>query len=254
MRSFLLSLVAVVLAALPVAAEEVVADLSQDRVAISTSFDGSEILVFGAIKRDEPVPAGSPIAVIITIAGPDEAVTVRRKERRLGIWVNVEGVEVDRAPSFYAIASSIPLDRALTPEMDDLWKVSTRQKISAEDAPETAADAPDFLEALVRVREAAAQYTLAESTVEIRDATLFSTKIALPADLTEGNYNTRIFLTRDGQVIDSYGTSIFVQKVGMERLIYNLAHEQPLIYGLLSLFIAISAGWLASAFFRYVLP
>jgi hypothetical protein len=35
-------------------------------------------------------------------------------------------------------------------------------------------------------------------------------------------------------------------------MIYTLAHERPLVYGLLSLFIAIAAGWMASALFRAI--
>ena len=36
------------------------------------------------------------------------------------------------------------------------------------------------------------------------------------------------------------------------HFLYSLAHDQPVIYGLLSLFIAIAAGWGASAVFRYI--
>ena len=46
---------------LPVAAtanEEVVLGLSQNRVAITANFDGSEILVFGAVKREASIPDG----------------------------------------------------------------------------------------------------------------------------------------------------------------------------------------------------
>jgi hypothetical protein len=53
-------------------------------------------------------------------------------------------------------------------------------------------------------------------------------------------------------VIDSRETVIFVQKVGLERFLFTLAHEAPLIYGLLSIAIAIAAGWGASAVFRYL--
>ncbi|MEL6587689.1 MAG: TIGR02186 family protein [Pseudomonadota bacterium] len=238
--------------ALPVRAEEVVAALSQDRVAISTSFDGSEILVFGAVKRDAPIPTSQPLAVIITVSGPDEEVVVRRKERVAGIWVNTESVEVERAPSFYAVASTIPLAAAITETEDQRWRISTPRALRAVGSASMSEDAPEFLDALIRVRQADGIYVTAEQTVALRDATLFSTTIALPSALTEGNYETRIFLTRGGRVVDSYATSIFVQKVGLERWIYTLAHDQPLAYGLLSLFIAIVAGWLASAVFRYV--
>ena len=85
--------------------EEIVLGMSQDEVAITATFDGSDILVFGAIKRESAIPEGE-LGVIVTIAGPSEPVAVHRKERRFGIWVNTETVEVDAAPSFYAIATS----------------------------------------------------------------------------------------------------------------------------------------------------
>ena len=68
----------------PAAAEEsVVLGLSRDKVSITTRFDGSEILIFGAVKRETPIPA-EPLDVIVTVAGPSESVVVRRKARRLG--------------------------------------------------------------------------------------------------------------------------------------------------------------------------
>jgi uncharacterized protein (TIGR02186 family) len=93
---------------------------------------------------------------------------------------------------------------------------------------------------------------VSENSVRLVDETLFDAQIALPANLTEGDYKTRIFLTRDGTVVDLYETSIDVRKVGLERFLFSLAHEKPLIYGLLSLAIAIAAGWSASAVFAYL--
>ncbi len=243
-------LLMLMVAALPLRAEEIVADLSQDRISISTNFDGSEILIFGAIKRDRPEPAGQRMDVIVTVAGPRRDVTVRRKERRFGIWMNVDSVEALGVPSFYAVASTGPLVQALLPDEDEEWSITTARALTAPGAATMSRDDPDFLDALIRVKTAADAYGTADASVTVEGATLFSTVIALPSDLTEGNYNTRIFLTRDGEVVDSYGTSIFVHKVGLERWIYALAHDQPVLYGLLSLFIAIAAGWGASAVFR----
>ncbi|SDZ42874.1 conserved hypothetical protein [Jannaschia faecimaris] len=245
-----LALALVLLMTAPLLAEEIVADMSQDRISISTNFDGSEILIFGAVKRDQPEPTGQRLAIIVTVAGPREDVTIRRKEKRLGIWVNTDSIEAIGVPSFYAVSSSVPLEQALLPEEDEEWSITTRRALTAPGMAMISDSDPHFLDALIRVHTASGIYGTSEESVNVRDSTLFSTEIALPADLTEGNYNTRIFLTRDGKVVDSYGTSIYVQKVGLERWIYALAHEQPLIYGLLSLFIAIAAGWGASAVFR----
>ena len=81
------------------------------------------------------------------------------------------------------------------------------------------------------------------------EQTLFRTSIALPAALTEGEYQTRIFLTRGGKVVSQYETSIYVRKVGLERWLYALSRDKAFLYGLMSLAIAIAAGWSASAVF-----
>lgn len=233
-------------------AEQVVADLSQDRVSITTDFAGSKILVFGAVMRDAPAPGEDNLAVIVTVAGPREDVIVRRKARRAGIWINSDSAEVAGAPSFYAVASSAPLAMALDPEEDARWRITTPRAMTGPGMATLERGDPDFLDALIRVRTDRGSYGTTEESVRLREGTLFSTEVALPANLTEGNYATRIFLTRGGRVIDSYATSIFVRKVGLERWLYQRAHRDPLLYGVMSLAIAIGAGWGASTLFRYI--
>ena len=239
------------LLALPANAEEVVAGLSQNRVAITANFDGSEILIYGAVKRQAPAPVSDgPLQVIVTVAGPLEPITVRRKSRQLGIWVNTSAVDVDAAPSFYAINTSGPFSDVLLDVEDLRYHVSIPRAIRSVGAPMDVADSSSFTDALIRIRQSAELYQVNENTVEISEETLFDTSITLPANLTEGEYTARIYLTRGGQVVDEHETVIHVQKVGLERWVYNLAHQRPLIYGILSLAIAIAAGWLASAAFR----
>ncbi len=240
---------ALMLAALPLRAEEVVLGLSKNQISINTTFDGSEILLFGAIKRDRAIPDGE-LGVIVAIAGPSQAVNVRRKERRFGIWVNVDAVEVDAAPSFYAVATSGPLADLLT-EVEDLrHRISIPRAIRSVGAPTSVSDAQTFTEAVIRIRKANGAYKIEEGAVDLAEETLFQTQIELPANLTEGAYATRIFLTREGQVVSRYETVIDVRKVGMERWLFALSREQPILYGLMSLAIAIAAGWGASAAFR----
>jgi uncharacterized protein (TIGR02186 family) len=229
--------------------ETIVAGLSQNLVSITTDFTGSEILIYGAVKRQQPIPDGEPLEVVATVQGPSGPLTVRRKERRYGIWMNTEAVSISRAPSFYAIASSVPLSEALSETENLRHKVTIPRAIRAVGIAAEAADAPVFLDALIRLREEQKDYTLAENSVELLESTLFRADVALPANLTEGEYMVRLFITRGGTVIDVHEALITVNKDGLERWIFNLAHQQPLIYGLLSLVLAIAAGWGASAAF-----
>lgn len=229
--------------------ETIVAGLSQNLVSITTNFTGSEILIYGAVKRERPIPKGEPLEVIATVQGPSGPLTVRRKERRFGIWMNTEAVSISRAPSFYAIASSVPLDQGLS-ETDNLrYQITIPSAIQAVGIASEAEDAPAFLDALIRLQTEEENYVLDESSVRLLESTLFRADVALPANLTEGEYKVRLFITRGGTVVDMHEEIITVNKDGLERWIFNLAHEQSLLYGLLSLVLAIVAGWGASAAF-----
>ena len=246
----LAALLALLLAPLTALAEEVVAGLSQSRISISTNFDGSEILIFGAVKREAAIAEDPPLEVIVTVQGPSKPIAVRRKEKRLGIWVNTDSVDVDAAPTFYAVATSAPWGQVISDVEDLRHKVSIRRAIRSVGANIEGSE--DFTDALIRIRERQDLYQTNIGAVTLDEDTLFSTSIRLPANLTEGDYSARFFLTRGGRVLDIHDTVIAVQKVGLERFLYNLAHQQPLVYGLMSLAIAIAAGWGASAVFRYI--
>ena len=233
------------------AAEELIAGLSQNRISISANFDGSEILIFGAVKRDAPMAEG-PLGVIITVEGPKTPITLRRKSQAGPIWINTASVEIDAAPSFYAVNTSGHLRDVLTHTSDLRHSITVLRAIRSVGAPATIEDPTSFTEALIRIRESNGLYQTNLSAVTVREGTLFDTSVALPANLVEGIYTSRLFLTREGQVVAQASAAINVEKVGLERFLYLLAHEDPMLYGLLSLAIAIAAGWTASAAFRYL--
>lgn len=231
-------------------AERLVSGLSQDEVAINASFTGSEILIYGAIRRDAPQARDESVGIIVTVEGPSQSVTVRRKERIGPIWVNTQGVRIGAAPDFYAVVSSAPLDRMLDPAEDVRFRISPPLAIRALSGVVDVEDTTPFTEALLQIRTASGRYRVDEGAVQIVDDTLFRADVRLPANLVEGDYRARIFLIRDGRVADSDTVPIRVQKVGLERWLYRLAIHQPFWYGLMSLAIAMAAGLIASAAFR----
>ncbi|MCF6231985.1 MAG: TIGR02186 family protein [Rhodobacteraceae bacterium] len=232
------------------AEEEVVLGLSKKHVSITTTFDGSEILIFGAVKRESPVP-DTELHVVITVAGPSRPVTVRRKAKWLGlIWVNNAAVEVDLAPSFYAVASTGPMSDVLSATENLRHRISIENAIRSVGAPDNVTDSAAFTKAVIRIRRNADLYQQLEGQVALDQQTLFRTAIKMPANLTEGDYTTRIFLAREGKVISHQETTIEVRKVGLERWLFNMSRQSPALYGLMSLAIAIAAGWGASAAFR----
>lgn len=244
-------LLLLLLTALPARAERVVAGISADNIGITTAFDGSSVLIFGAVKREAPEPDG-PLGVIVTLEGPPQKVTVRRKTREMGIWVNSDKMVMSSVPSFYAVASSAPLDRILSPETDSKERISVPVAVEAYAGPLGRSDGRPFAEALLRLRAGSGAYTVSERAVTLAADTLFRADFELPANLIEGDYTARMYLLREGKVIDQTWAPIKVRRIGLERFTYALSREQPLLYGLLSLGLAIFAGWAAAAAFRLI--
>lgn len=251
-RSGFLSLGFCLLALPSSGAEEVVAGLSQDRIDITANFDGSDLLIYGAVKRDEPLPADSRLDVIVTVEGPAAQQKVRRKSRVFGIWINTDVVTIDRAPSYYSVSTTRPFNEIISDTEDLRNSISIPRAIRSVGAPQTVQDSQAFTDALIRLREAKGLYNLDEGGVSLVDQTLFRTDVDLPANLVEDNYKTRMFLVRDKHVIALHEQTIFVRKVGLERWLFRLAHQQAAIYGILSLALAAFAGWAASAAFRFL--
>jgi uncharacterized protein (TIGR02186 family) len=245
-------IVLLLLAAFPLRAEEVIAGLSQNRVSLTVNFEGSDILIYGAVRREGALPEGSDLDVIVTVEGPPQPAVIWRKARRFGIWVNTDAQEVRAAPSFYAVATTRPLRDILSAEADLTHRISTRLAIFEARGTVDRADPAAFTEALIRIRERAGLYQSRDSTIDLERDTLFSTRILLPKNIVEGTYSARIFLLRDGDVIDEYETFIDVRKAVLERWLTNLAYEQPFLYGLLALGLAVFFGWGASALFRFM--
>ncbi|MBT9384709.1 TIGR02186 family protein [Pseudooceanicola sp. CBS1P-1] len=254
MTRLLLSL-ALLLAPLAAAAqqpapdEQIVLGLSQNRVAITANFDGSELLIFGAVKRDQPAKA-PPLDVIVTVAGPSERLVIHRKERRAGIWVNTDQVTIRSAPSFYAVATSAPLDTALTATEDLRHRITIPSAIRYITSRDDVLDEDNFVEALIRLREKSHLYLMNEQSVRFDQQTLFRTSVALPSNLEEGDYTVRVFLTRQGRVVSTHETTLHVGKVGLEQWLNTLSRDNAPLYGLLAIFIAVLSGWAASEAFR----
>lgn len=246
MRALMLML----MLALPVRAEEIVSGLSQSGVSIDASFDGTSILIYGAAMREEKPPAWPLLQVIIAVAGPEVPIVVRQKEWVAGIWVNRGAMTVDGAPSFYAIMTTGPLDEILSEKADQAYNISIPREIGAVRLGAGAGSAAVYLEALQRIRKSQGVYKLAPDTVLLLQQSLFRTEVSLPANLIEGDYRVRIFLTRGGEVVDMQESVITVRKAGLERVLFRMAQDQPLLYGLIALLLAAFAGWAASEAFR----
>ncbi len=233
------------LAAAPARANQLVADLSDHLVAITTGFVGTNVLLFGAVEG-----AGD---VVVVVRGPDRRVVMHRKSRVLGVWANTAQMTFERATSFYSVASSRPL-REVAPETvlarHEIGLERLRLELpSAKASPNVAAE---WRAGLIGNHERLGLYHSEVGHVAFLGNRLFRTRIHLPANVATGTYQVQVFLLQDGKVVSAQTTPLHVSKIGAEAVIYDYAHQRPALYGLIAIVVALMAGWAAHMAFRKV--
>ncbi|MGE5267940.1 MAG: TIGR02186 family protein, partial [Deltaproteobacteria bacterium] len=101
-------------------AERVEADVSTRTIAVTSGYSGSEILVFGTIENSRQPSAESGFYdVAVIVEGAPEPLMVRKKGRVGGLWVNTSTFNFNSVPSYYAVASTRPLEEFASPALLD---------------------------------------------------------------------------------------------------------------------------------------
>jgi uncharacterized protein (TIGR02186 family) len=246
--------VAIAVAAPPAAAERLVTSLSEHRVMVTSSFNGSEVVLFGGIERDTGVlPLRGNYDVAVTVIGPRQNIVTFRKERVLGIWVNYESRVFENAPSYLAVLTNRPL-QAIT-NADTLRRlqlgvdnIALPQRID----PAPADDVPGetFRKAFLKLKEDHGLYRQESNGVTFLTPALFRASIALPAEVPTGTYEIDVKLFSDGVMIARTPSALEIYKAGFEQFVTSSAQFHGVLYGLATSMMAILTGWFASVVFR----
>lgn len=233
----------------PVSANQVVADLSSDEVAITTDFNGQNLLLFGAVSNTSAAAGDNDIIVILK--GPEQPLASRKKERISGIWINRQTINWKNAPSFYHILSSRPIDQILSAEKQAELKIGYRHLGLKSNDSFTAENGPaEWQDALQRNMSENGLWRVDEQAVKIIQNALFRAPVWLPATIVPGDYQVRILNVQNGQLVSEDEREISVQKTGVSAFIYRFAHDYSVFYGIFAVAFAVASGWLASAAFR----
>jgi uncharacterized protein (TIGR02186 family) len=240
----LLAVVILGLAA-PASAEDLVSGLSQDVVEITSNYTGTDIVVFGAIERPGDMQGRD---IVVVVRGPDIDMTVRRKDRIGGIWLNNDRAVLDAMPSYYFVASTRPMSQIAS--SDTLKRYDLGLANLEPQSVSSHHDSEPFREAAIRQEMRGGLYAEAPSGVEFLSETLFRVRVPVPATVPRGQYNAAVYLFRDGTVISAQSTPLFIDQTGFERRILRIAHESPFTYGVSTVLAAALLGWLSSLMFR----
>lgn len=225
-------------------AQALVADLSNHLIAITTGFTGTEVLLFGAVEQ--------PGDVIVVVRGPVGDVAVRRKDRLAGVWVNRGRLDFVDVPSFYAVAANRPLYEIANPALLARHGIGVDfLRLAPAEEPRDAS-LRAYREALVRIKKSDGLYAREVAQVSFLGQRLFRASVAFPANVPTGSYLVEVLLVRDGEVVSAQTTPLIISKVGVGADIFDFAHNQAALHGIVAILIALVAGWIAHLAFRRI--
>lgn len=234
-------------------ADDLPAGVAEEQITVSSTYGGSYITVFGV----NPDRRGRG-DIVVVLRGPNQPATVMRKRQILGLWLNGDPVHFSQAPAFFAVLSSRPLRQIASPE--SIWRYQLDPAASAQLASAVPAggDPSAYRASLVRLRHQQNLYQWYSTPPRegVRGGLtayrggLFRAVVRLPANAPIAQYHADTYLFRDGRLISRQRIPIMISRVGIERTIHDLATNVSWLYGVVTVLLALLAGWGAAMVFR----
>jgi uncharacterized protein (TIGR02186 family) len=237
---------------LPPSREALNIGISSTEIAIVPDFAGTDVTLFGAIENVDPaLLARGGYDIVVALEGPRDRITMRRKERVAGIWINRHSVVFEAMPESYSMSSTRPL----TAIASDLELVThgvglPRARIQPSSFSGRAEEVALYRDAFLKLKAESRLYQENPGGVKFVSSSLFAATLHIPADVPNGTHMIRAYLFKQGKFFDEKQLEMKVVKTGVEEAITAAAFDQPLLYGTFAVLLAVLTGWAASLIFR----
>jgi uncharacterized protein (TIGR02186 family) len=239
----------------PGAKESLEADVSARNIAVTSNFNGTEIVIFGAVDgSQQPSAESGYYDLIIVVEGVPSRMVVRRKSNVAGLWLNTASVIFDNVPSYYAVASNRPIDEIATEDLRALHGIGLEHlrftPAVGQSQPLSNEDIKEYRNAVVRLKRQSLLYVENPFGAGFTGKSLFRASVVLPANVTVGPFVTHVYLFREEKNLTKVSVRHTLDREGLEWYLHAFAYRLPVLYGVTTVAIAVGAGLLASAAFR----
>ena len=229
-----------------------VPEVSQHQVQVWQGFTGTELLLYGAILNPAGTRAARDYDIVVVLKGPSRAITVREKQKHMGIWFNAASAEFRSAPSFYAVASSRPLDQIVDPRTAAIYELGLPFIQLSPIGPIRPEEQTRFAAGLAGQMASERLYQEDPRGVTVSEQVLYQARIELPSNVPVGTYTAETFAISKGRVVASAVSRVEVAKSGFEKAVADFARHRAFFYGLLAVGVSVGMGWLAGRLFALV--
>ncbi|MEO0871162.1 MAG: TIGR02186 family protein [Pseudomonadota bacterium] len=224
-----------------------VPEVSPSLIEVRQGFTGASLLLYGAVIA--PGAEREEYDIVVVLKGPSEAIRLREKERIAGIWMNAGSSDFRSAPSFFAVASSRPIDELVDERTAAIFELGTRFIQLSPVGEIELTEQARYAQGLVEMRQREGLYSEDPDGVRISESVLYQARINLPSNVQTGPYTAETFAIADGRVVASATAKIEVVKVGLEGRVVLESNRNGFFYGLFAIVLSVSMGLLAGRFF-----
>ncbi len=225
---------------LPAAAEEpLVVAPEETQVNITTEFSGTKLKAIGAMS--------GPGDLVIKLVGPPHEATLSHEIKVGPFWVEGETARMEGAPSLLFLYATAPIASILERSEQEKYGLLL-EGVPVHIEPGLQAHASDdWRKAFFRLKEKQGYYREDDNSIRVFGNRLFIADMRLPGDLRTGNYTIETLLVKSGKVVGRHVGQFRVRLAGIERWVWNAAHDTPWLFGGLFTLLAMLLGFVLNA-------
>ncbi len=216
----------------------VVPETSQ--VNITTDFEGTDLKAVGSMR--------GPADLVIKLVGPPQIAKLSREAKLGPFWIEGETQKLGGAPSLLFLYATAPIAEIL-PQAEREKYGLVLEGVPVRLEPQLQAHASDdWRKAFFRIKERQGYYHEDDTAIRVFGNRLFIADMRLPGDLQTGTYTVETLVVKSGKVVGHDVGHFTVRLAGIERRVWNAAHDHSWLFGGLFTLLAMLLGFVLNAF------
>lgn len=227
---------------------ELTVDANHRHIKIDFFYHGSTVTISGQSEKGTDL--------IIKVSSPEGHQGFKKKGKAAGfLWMNMGELNFEHAPNLYFLHSTKRLEEILSPEEADANTIGysalgNHIKITpVSDENEKT----KWFEEFVKFKESSGLYANSSGNISLTQKNSgqdFSIKLDWPYKAPHGDYIVTVYAARNGRIIEQAETKVFVEQAGLVKALADMARDNGALYGLISIAIALGAGFGVGLVFR----
>jgi uncharacterized protein (TIGR02186 family) len=230
------------------ASAELTADTNHSHITIGFFYHGSSMSVKGVYDPEADL--------IIKLTSPDGHEALKRKGKVGGVlWMNVGSLDIKSVPGVYFLHSTKKIEDILSAQEMQRHVIGypALQKHAQMSPVADEAEKAKWFEEFVKFKERSRLYSESTGKISLTQNNgkgNYYIKTEWPYQVPPGKYDVTVYAVKNGKVSETAQSSITVEQVGTVKTLADMAKNNGALYGIISILIALGAGFGVGMIFR----